>query len=139
MFPVFLTSEYIHYVSISLHLILNEYIKQLWLIHPFYWIHSLQNDCIVWISSGNDKKIFKNFVLFFSLLIFCKKSYGPSINNVPSKGEGGGPPSKPIYCISLFSNLSRQGEGEGSKIRKNGLTSFMDGPLALWKALQTTL
>ena len=29
----------------------------------------------------------------------CK---GPSINNVSSEWEGGGPPSKPIYYISLF-------------------------------------
>ena len=39
---------------------------------------------------------------------------GPSINDVSSEGEGGGPPLKPIYYISLFSNLSRQGEGGGS-------------------------
>ena len=39
---------------------------------------------------------------------------GPSINDISSEGEGGGPPSKPIYYISLFSNLSRQGEGGGS-------------------------
>ena len=31
---------------------------------------------------------------------------GPSINDVSSEGEGGGLPSKPIYYISLFSNLS---------------------------------
>ena len=31
---------------------------------------------------------------------------GASINDVSSEGEGGGPPSKPIYYISLFSNLS---------------------------------
>ena len=41
----------------------------------------------------------------------CHLSLGPSINNVSSEGEGGGPPSKPIYYISLYSNLSRQGEG----------------------------
>ena len=40
-------------------------------------------------------------------------SKGPSINDVSSEGEGGGPPSKPIYYISLFSNLSQQGEGGG--------------------------
>ena len=28
---------------------------------------------------------------------------GTSINDVSSEGEGGGPPSKPIYYISLFS------------------------------------
>ena len=39
---------------------------------------------------------------------------GPSINDVSSEGEGGGPPSKLIYYISLYSNLSRQGEGGGS-------------------------
>ena len=39
---------------------------------------------------------------------------GSSINDVSSEGEGGGPPSKPIYYISLFSNLSREGEGGGS-------------------------
>ena len=60
-----------------------------------------------------------------------KLNKGPSINDVSSEGEGGGPPSKPIYYISLFSNLSRQGEGGGSKIRKNRPTSFMDGPLGL--------
>ena len=54
---------------------------------------------------------------------------GPSINDVSSEGEGGGPLSKPIYYISLFSNLSRQGEGGGSWIWGNGPTSFMDGPL----------
>ena len=43
----------------------------------------------------------------------CTK--GPFINDVSSEGEGGGPPSKPIYYISsTFSNLSRQGEGGGS-------------------------
>ena len=47
-------------------------------------------------------------------LVFKDWSKGPSINDVSSKGEGGGPPSKPIYYISLFSNLSRQGEGGGS-------------------------
>ena len=41
---------------------------------------------------------------------------GPSINNVSSEGEGGGPPSKPIYYISLFSNLNRQGEEGGGVI-----------------------
>ena len=41
-------------------------------------------------------------------------SKGLSINDVFSEGEGGGPPLKPIYYISLFSNLSRQGEGGGS-------------------------
>ena len=58
--------------------------------------------------------------------LFCK---GPSINDVSSEGEGGDPPSKPIYCISLFSNMSRQGEGGGSYICESGPTSFMDGPL----------
>ena len=43
----------------------------------------------------------------------CHLSLGPSINNVSSEGEGGGPPSKPIYYISLYSNLSQQGEGGG--------------------------
>ena len=38
---------------------------------------------------------------------------GSSINDVSSEGEGGGPPSKPIYYISLFSNLSQRGEGGG--------------------------
>ena len=37
---------------------------------------------------------------------------GSSINDVSSKGEGGCPPSKPIYYI--FSNLSQQGEEGGS-------------------------
>ena len=45
---------------------------------------------------------------------FYYYSKGPSINDVSSEGEGGGPPSKPIYYISLYSNLSRQGEGGGS-------------------------
>ena len=44
---------------------------------------------------------------------FLKYGKGPSINDVSSEGEGGGSPSKPIYYISLFSNLSRQGEGGG--------------------------
>ena len=39
---------------------------------------------------------------------------GPSINDVSLEGEGGGSSSEPIYYISLFSNLSRQGEGGGS-------------------------
>ena len=39
----------------------------------------------------------------------CHLSLGPSINDVSSEGEGGGPPSKPIYYISLYSNLSRRG------------------------------
>ena len=47
-------------------------------------------------------------------------SKGPSINNVSSEGEGGGPPSKPIYYISLFINLSRQGEGGVDKFGKMG-------------------
>ena len=42
--------------------------------------------------------------------------FGPSINDVSLEGEGGGPPSKPIYYISLFSNLSQQGEGGGGGI-----------------------
>ena len=48
--------------------------------------------------------------LFGKLLHFSR---GPSINDVSSEGKGGGPPSKPIYYISLFSKLSRQGEGGG--------------------------
>ena len=36
----------------------------------------------------------------------CK---GPSINDVSSEGEGGGPPSKPIYYISLLNSLTRGG------------------------------
>ena len=43
-----------------------------------------------------------------------KETAYKSVNNVSSEGEGGGPPSKPIYYISLFSNLSREGEGGGS-------------------------
>ena len=50
-------------------------------------------------------------MLIYSFL--CYNGKGLSINDVPSEGEGGGPPSKPIYYISLFSNLSRQGEGRG--------------------------
>ena len=38
---------------------------------------------------------------------------GPSINDVSSEGEGGGPPSKPIYYISLFSKLSQKRGGRG--------------------------
>ena len=38
---------------------------------------------------------------------------GPSLNDVSAEGEGGGPSSKSIYYISLFSNLSQQGEGGG--------------------------
>ena len=49
---------------------------------------------------------------------------GPSINVVSSEGEGGGPPSKPIYYISLFSNLSQQGEGGGRKFGKMGRRHF---------------
>ena len=43
---------------------------------------------------------------------------GPSINDVTSEGEGGGLPSKLIYYISLFSNLSQQGKGGGHKFGK---------------------
>ena len=57
---------------------------------------------------------------------FCWES---SISDVSSEGKGGGSPSKPIYYISLFSNLSRQREGGGSWIGKSGSTLFMDGPL----------
>ena len=48
------------------------------------------------------------------IYVLVKSSKGPSINDVSTEGEGGGLPSKPIYYISLFSNLSRQGEGGGS-------------------------
>ena len=57
-------------------------------------------------------------------MIFFK---GPSINDVSLEGEGGGPPSKPIYYISVFNNLSRQGEGGGHKFGKMGR-------LRLWMA-----
>ena len=50
----------------------------------------------------------------FQEIIFQTDAKGPSINNVYSEGEGGGPPSKPIHNISLLSNLSLQGEGGGS-------------------------
>ena len=55
------------------------------------------------------------FLLFLKTFHYKndKKCKGPSINDVSSEGEGGGPPSKPIYYISLFSNLSRQGERGG--------------------------
>ena len=48
--------------------------------------------------------------------VFCHYKFpkGPSINDVSSEGAGGGPPSKPIYYISLFSNMSRKGVGGGS-------------------------
>ena len=36
------------------------------------------------------------------------------------RGEGGGPPSKPIYYISLYRNLSQKGEGGGHKFGKMG-------------------
>ena len=45
---------------------------------------------------------------------------GPSINDVSSEGEGGGPPSKPIYYISLYSNLSDKGREGGHKFVKMG-------------------
>ena len=38
----------------------------------------------------------------------CHLSLGPSINDVSSEGEGGGPSSKPIYNIS---ELARGGSG----------------------------
>ena len=56
----------------------------------------------------------------YYLSVACKLCTGPSINDVSSEGEGGGPPSKPIYYISLFSNLSQQGEGGGHKFEKMG-------------------
>ena len=49
-------------------------------------------------------------------MYFKKKdrSKGPSINDVSSEGEGGGPPHvKADLLHSLFSNLSLQGEGGG--------------------------
>ena len=55
----------------------------------------------------------------------CDK--GPFINDVSSEGEGGGPPSKPIYYISLFSSLGQQGEGGGHKFGQMGQH-------CLWKA-----
>ena len=61
----------------------------------------------------------------------CHLSLGPSINDFSSEGEGGGPPSKPIYYISLYSNLSQQGEG--------GPTLFMDGPLSVQIPVQLLL
>ena len=48
------------------------------------------------------------------------------------RGEGGGLPSKPIYYISLFSNLSQQGEGWGAVIISEKWADIvygnMDGP-----------
>ena len=45
---------------------------------------------------------------------------GPSINDVSSKGEGGGPPSKPIYYISLLVIWADKGREGGNKFRKMG-------------------
>ena len=76
-----------------------------------YLIASIEREvdspgCMPHSLSFNDVKD-----LFGKLLHFSR---GPSINDVSSEGEGGVPPSKPIYYISLFSKLSRQGEGGGS-------------------------
>ena len=63
--------------------------------------------------------------------------FGPSINDVSSEGEGGGPPSKPIYYISLFSNPSQQGEGGGHKFAKMGRRRLWMAPMDHSKSATT--
>ena len=50
--------------------------------------------------------MYSSVSLLFDNIFF---SLGSSINDASSEGERGGPPSKPIYYISLFSNLSHKG------------------------------
>ena len=67
-----------------------------------------------------DKKPRSIFRVSIITPVICPLAKGPFTNDVSSEGEGEGPPSKPIYYISLFSNLSRQWEGGGHKIGKMG-------------------
>ena len=72
--------------------------------------------CAHWKLLGQPNSKLAKRPYLVKLLIRLVK--GPSIND---DGKGGGPPSKPIYYISIFSNLSRLGAGGGHKFGKIGL------------------
>ena len=63
----------------------------------------------------------------------------PSINDVSSEGEGGDPPQSQF---TIFSNLSRQGEGGGHEFGKMGrrrLWMALKEPSIYYVAFLTTL
>ena len=83
--------------------VINEQLNNLSL--PFSW--SLSEPSL-FSSAGEYQKLLET-CRDAGTVIHALTGKGPSINDVSSEGEGGGPPTKPIYYISPFSNLSRQG------------------------------